>query len=430
MDKKKLAIVTSYGDLCGNAEYSDVLKKGLNKIFDVSIIPLNMDIMRAMTRKAADKYIINIANQLTAFDYVNIQFESGLFGILPRDILKRFCYLFDASNKLVVTMHRVDVKLPLFSITALNCILRLKMKKFLTESMNTWRNNQFAKVYVKVSKLCAKHKTPIIVHSTREKHRILSISNFKATAADHPLTYLTLEEAEYYKKLVDKPKFLSQHNLPKNAITIGTFGFIAPYKGIPVLMKCLPFLPENYHVLVFGSQHPLKVNYEPNGDSHIIHYMNLLTPPHARPVPSHTQKKRKLRAMVNYWAGTNNVMAGRFHFLGGFHEHEDFIKAMASCDVVVFPYNEVGQSASGVLGLALDLQCNIICSQTLAFLELLKYAGSSVRIFSIGNHLELAEKIRIAVKNGVPSREILQQYNQKYNLDSNARFYADLLESL
>ena len=82
------------------------------------------------------------------------------------------------------------------------------------------------------------------------------------------------------------------------------------------------------------------------------------------------------------------------------------------------------------MGLALDLKANIICSQTLAFLELIKYAGTAVRTFSIGNHLELAEKIKIAIKNGIPSAKAQQDYNQKYNLDSNAQFYADLFEAL
>jgi len=425
--KKRLAIVTSFDDLCGNAEYSDVLKNGLGQFFEVSIIPLNMDIMRTMTRRSVDRYIRSVAKQLRDYDYVNIQFESGLFGIFPNDILKRLRYLLNSSKKIILTMHRVDIKKPILSVGCLQSILALKPKKLVTEIMNNWRNNRFAKLYSRIVKSCVRRKSSIVVHSKREKHRILSISN-NAKVADHPLAYLSLKEALYYRSLENKPAFLSKYNLPSDAITIGIFGFIAPYKGIPVLMKCLPFLPDNYHILTFGSQHPLKVSYEPKGDLNVFKYINMLIPD----TLGHAKNKNDIEksAFNHTISSAGNAIADRFHFLGGFYRHEDFIRAIVDCDVIVFPYNEVGQSASGVLGLALDLGSNIICAQTLAFLELMKYAGAAVRTFSIGNHLELAEKIKIAVKNGAASQEAIQEYNQKYNLTSNAEFYSNLIQAL
>lgn len=428
-NKKKLAIVTSYDELCGNAEYSDVLREGLSKLYDVTIVPLNMDIMRLMTRRRADKYIRNVSKQLRHFDYVNIQFESGLFGVFPRDILKRFRWLCKSSKKLIVTMHRVDVKKSLFSAGALQSLLQLQPSKFVAGILTTLRNNRFARLYSKVIKLCAKRGMPIVVHSRREKHRILTVSKFKARVEDHPLAYLTHEKASDYKNSRNQAQFLVDNNLPADAVTIGVFGFIAPYKGIPVLMKALPFLPANYHVLIFGSQHPLKVDCEPSGDLNIFKYINMMLP--AKPIPGKKQKKPgDAPPLMLEWSNLSNDLLTRFHFLGGFYQHEDFIKAIAACDLVVFPYNEVGQSASGVLGLALDLGANIICSQTLAFLELMKYTGASLRTFSIGNHLELAEKIKIAAKQGVHSEAAIREYNQKYNLDTNAKFYADLFESI
>ena len=279
--------------------------------------------MRSMKRGAANRYVQSLASQLHKFDYVNIQFESGLFGILPRDIMKRFYYLYKASRKLIVTMHRVDVKKPFFSVAVLHSFTGLQIRHLLKQFISTWRNNKLANINIKISKLCIKKNAHIIVHTQREKYRILSISRSKAKVADHPLAYLTLDEAKNYKDRMDKQQYLTEHNLPEDAIIIGTFGFIAPYKGIPVLMKCLPFLPENFHVMVFGSQHPLKISDEPEGDFNVKKYIGSLLGS-SNKMQNRNNKPPALG--INY----QPEMAKRFHFLGGFFDHEDFIRAMTS----------------------------------------------------------------------------------------------------
>jgi len=67
---------------------------------------------------------------------------------------------------------------------------------------------------------------------------------------------------------------------------------------------------------------------------------------------------------------------------------------MAICDAVVFPYLEVGQSSSGPITQALELGCRIIASRTHTFLQFARYHENMIEFFDIGNHLELAGRLR------------------------------------
>jgi hypothetical protein len=77
----------------------------------------------------------------------------------------------------------------------------------------------------------------------------------------------------------------------------------------------------------------------------------------------------------------------------GTPDDDDFLAGMAVCDAVVFPYLEVGQSASGPISQALELGRRIIASRTRTFLEFAAYHPGAIEFFDIGNHLELAARI-------------------------------------
>jgi len=86
---------------------------------------------------------------------------------------------------------------------------------------------------------------------------------------------------------------------------------------------------------------------------------------------------------------------------------------MALCDAVVFPYLEVGQSSSGPISQALELGCRIIASRTHTFLGFGEYHKDAVEFFDIGNHLELAERLR--APRQFPARPGLPEYNVETN---------------
>jgi len=85
-------------------------------------------------------------------------------------------------------------------------------------------------------------------------------------------------------------------------------------------------------------------------------------------------------------------LSSRIHFLGS-QSDADFVAGMAICDVVVFPYLEVGQSSSGPISQSLELGCRVIASRTHTFLQFARYHPDAIEFFDIGNHLELAGKI-------------------------------------
>jgi hypothetical protein len=57
------------------------------------------------------------------------------------------------------------------------------------------------------------------------------------------------------------------------------------------------------------------------------------------------------------------------------------------------PYLEVGQSSSGPLAMAVDMDCRVIASRTRAFLQFARYHPGRVEFFDIGNFAELARRI-------------------------------------
>lgn len=98
-------------------------------------------------------------------------------------------------------------------------------------------------------------------------------------------------------------------------------------------------------------------------------------------------------------------------------DDDDFLAGMAICDVVVFPYLEVGQSSSGPISLAVELGSRVIASRTRTFLEFAAYHPNRVEFFDIGNHIELAERI-VARAQHEARRE-----PPRYNVETNKAVY-------
>jgi glycosyltransferase involved in cell wall biosynthesis len=106
----------------------------------------------------------------------------------------------------------------------------------------------------------------------------------------------------------------------------------------------------------------------------------------------------------------------RVHFLG-VQDDDGFMRAMALCDAVVLPYQEVGQSSSGPLALALEMGCRVLASRTHAFLQFARYHPKQIEFFDIGNSAELASLIR----NGRPAPGGSRVLS--YNAATNAALY-------
>jgi glycosyltransferase involved in cell wall biosynthesis len=236
---------------------------------------------------------------------------------------------------------------------------------------------------------------------------------------DHPLVFRGRAEAARLRATTTRDTFPILENLPANARMIGVFGFISKYKGFDTVVKALRFLPDDYHLLMFGSVHPNEIkNSQP-----IYPYVRELLD--AAEVDAWIQDAGSASFGREASPGDGksrrpvahpNNLADRIHFLGA-QTDEDFAKGACVCDAVVMPYLEVGQSASGAISIALEMGARVIAAHNRTFLQFARYFPDSIEMFDIGNHIELADRIR--ARAAFPPESRLAQYD----VDSNRALY-------
>src|ERR1700743_2279591 len=110
MARQKIGIVSSYGVNCGNASYTHVLKEEFAKHFDVEVVPVNFGLLANAHPKASaaiKRHIRELCAKLATSDYVNIQFEAGLFGHSLANACGHVAPMIDASKNISFTVHRL-----------------------------------------------------------------------------------------------------------------------------------------------------------------------------------------------------------------------------------------------------------------------------------------------------------------------------------
>lgn len=395
--KEKLAIISSYDDFCGNASYTKALREGLAKHYDVTVISLNVRLLRNESRKRIRQYVKQVCEQLQLYDCVNIQFEEGLFGSSFSSIKYSFFAIAKACKKLVLTMHRIhgEVKYPNFAFLG-KSLLKLNPKPFLKACMQAYATNRHVPLYNSIVKFCKKRQIPIIVHTPRSKEFIQEKFLYQSVF-DHPLSFHDQDYIESIMSTYSRKDFCEEYALDINSVYIGIFGFINNYKGHETAIKALLHLPENHKLLIFGAQHPHTIQL---GEK--IH--------------------RYIKDLIQLISSLGLSHRVEFHRIGN---DDEFLRALLRCDYNVLPYIEVNQGGSGIAALSLETCSNALFAQTNAFLELEKYAPNAFKLFSIGNYRELASAILSYRKQRFTP--YLKNYHQKYNLTTNVNLYQKLL---
>lgn len=397
MVKEKLGIVSSYNELCGNASYTKALADGLSKHYNVSIVPLNVDLLRKGEKYGAELHIKEICQQLKAFDCVNVQFEAGLFGSDLSSILRHFRAIGRSCNRLVLTMHRYHAKEKYPSLKMLvKAMLRKELKFSMGAMQFAYANNRYLPLYNKVINFCKKNKASIVVHTPRESELIKTVCGFDRVY-DHPLCFYEQSSIASLKESYSKDKFCEEFSLDKNKKYIGIFGFINRYKGHETAIKALETLPLEYELLIFGSQHPHTINLEEALNPYIGSLLKLID-------------KKGLKQRVKFYGSLNDTI---------------FLKALIGCDFTALPYLEVNQGGSAIAALALEVGAKSLFSQNKAFIELSKYAPDCFRMFTIGNYLELSNAILSHSLSDYSSA--LEEYHSKYNINTSVELYRKLL---
>ena len=392
---KKIAIVSSYDEGCGNAYFTEILVSSLkNDDTQVECLGLNLKLTQSIssnTRKKADRHIDEMCEKLKDYDGVNIQLESGLYGTLPQDIKRRLKKLIRANKNTSVTLH--SPRLISNSSNSRN-IIKLFLKLRLLSALRLYFSSRLDDIPIKLNhsliKMCVNNGINLIVHTERAKSQIKLFFDYDKVLV-HPLK-IVHENYKEDNNLLNRIK--GKYNFGENDVVIGMFGFINEYKGHTLAIEAMSILPSNYKLLFFGRQHPQTLK------------QNTLVDPYLN----------KLQTMIS----KNAALKDRVFFMGEY-DTPSFINLAASVDFCWLPYVENGQDGSGIASICLDVSKKVMLSSSFAFDELLKLESRKTGFnrFDIGNAYELASKTKF--DDIVKFNKSLEF--EKYTLKTQAEIY-------
>ena len=370
--KSELLIVSSYDESCGNAYFTKALVDGLSDRVACRAIGLDLRLTQGVDRntvKYGDQHIKNICNELSKAEAVNIQFEPQLFGIRSKDVIRRMKWLCSVNKRTSITFHNTRIFSPPPPFAFVKLLLKGRLLSAFRLLASNLRERQCAQMIQAVVKVCNEKKLPIIVHTQRAEKDFrheLSVENLHA----YPLKFPLVSAKGKDSGLNALAKIKDSLNLNKDIKSVGIFGYISAYKGHEEAICALQYLPDNYHLFVFGRQHPATIKKDGSVDEYLSLLMKLI-------------KQKKL--------------IGRVHFMGEY-ESVAFAELIAAVDVCWLPYREVGQDGSGIAAICLDNAKRVICSASFAFDEnLLLDPKPNMRRFDIGNYIQLADVTLMAM---------------------------------
>jgi glycosyltransferase involved in cell wall biosynthesis len=402
--RPRLALVSTYNELCGIAAYTRCLEKQLADAFEVTVFDLNQYLLRSnhrRVRKFGDRHIQEICREIRDFDAVNLQLEHGTLGISGHDIYRRFNWLLRASPRISVTFHTMFQPQAFDFRGYLRELVGFKFARAAALRSSYLRTHLLSAGIAGRLRRAQRFKpVSVIVHTRRDLAQMKFVHGMR-NIYDHPLSFLSNADAGDIRRSASRSKFTILDQVPKDDRLIGVFGFLGRYKGFDTVIRALHHLPGDYHLLIFGGVHPNEIRLHQPIDPVVASLFDA----------GYVDTSIAERGRVVYGAGAPAVslavdgsmrdllvehpkdLSQRIHFLGATGDG-DFLSGMAICDTVVFPYLEVGQSSSGPISQALELGCRVIASRTHTFLQLDRYHREAIEFFDIGNHLELAARIR------------------------------------
>lgn len=395
---KRIAVVSSFSESCGNAYFTKILTDSMiEQGCEVDCLSLNLLLTQSVNKKIrakADKHIDDICRKLKDYDGVNIQFEAGLYGTMPKDIIHRTIKLIHANPNVSVTLHSPRLVYDTSSEReAIKQALRLHLRCALRFYFSGIRSSISMRINEKIIRYLARNNINTIVHTTRAKEQIELLFNYKNISV-HPLKIVP-ENISTNDKLLNQIK--ESFGFNPDVKIIGVFGFVNEYKGHSLAIQAMNYLPKDYKLMFFGRQHPqtIKNNELVNG------YIQSL------------QEKIFKSRLVD-----------RVFFMGEY-DNEDFINLAASVDAVWLPYVENGQDGSGIASICFDVSKKVLCSTSFAFDELFRLIKdyTNYNRFDIGNYMELASKTKSFMP--LATKPIREEDKSPFTLASQAQLYID-----
>lgn len=417
LKNKTLGIVSSYSDLCGNATYTKQLMEDLAKFFKkVECVELDQRLIHSELNYEAQK---EVTEKVKQYDFINIQCEPGLFHKKARAAIKFIGKIIDARNgeNISITFHSVGISSKVINMSKLEYkLFKIKLSLFKKErrSFDVYRTEQ-SLLLSKIKKLQKSGKNISIIVHQKELAEQLSLSGIESYF--HPIVSASNKDIIKFNNENIRNNVLDKYNLDKSKTYVGCYGFYGPYKGVDVLIKAISLLPENYQLIISSNCHPVS---------------NL----RKRSITGGGEKNRKLGIVEtveqDYYMQylmkliIKSKISDKVHFINHIIDEEDFKELIASTDISVFPYYEVGQQGSGPVSYATHLSYSgkIILSRTNLFETYEKnFFPNCFTFFDQGNYFELSKKI-LSVKS---KKENLLKARSNFNSDSNVKTYVDCL---
>lgn len=424
---KKLAIVSSYNTVCGNASYTHVLKEALALYYDVEIIAINHKLLSNSHPAATQRrkiYLQELSDKLKQFDCVNIQFEMSLYGHSMGSAYHNLLPLINASRSLLFTIHRVSN--PFIGEPIWKTFLRNKTKiwKSLRTISLAITNNNFKHIIDALKAHQNKgNLVSVIVHTPREKELLDLYFDFK-DVIDFPITFLNKQQigACVSNREALRKKVFEKYNFDPNGKYIGIFGFLSENKGHHIAVDALNFLPADYKLAIFGAQHPHAIQEYDLSEG--LKKTDLFQRNNNPYISSLVDLAEKLIRKDEQRGISLSPDKQRVRFLGSLDD-ENFIEAMTAVDFVVVPYFETGQGGSGNASLALELETKVVFSRTFAFMDLARYYPDCFEMTDIGNAYELAQRIYTWNKDLTPAQK---KATSRFSIENNALVHREALE--
>jgi glycosyltransferase involved in cell wall biosynthesis len=401
--RRRLAIVSTYNELCGIAAFTRCLVRVLKRDFDIEVFDLDQYLLRQnerVARRTADAYFREICERLKEFDIVNLQLEFGTLGASMHDSLRRLRWLCDAAPALTVTFHTVPRRQPTDWPRFWSYLRSFKLVDAIDlMGQARWWHRTTSKTFRILRQTARRKDLRVIVHTPRDHRYMKYVCRFEHIF-DHPLAFLRPSDVDRVRAKAGRGALASLSHLPEDAKLVGAFGFLSRYKGFETAIRAMRHLPPDHHLLIFGGVHPSSFV----SDQEMAPYVEqLLIEIRRENGPGAKDEAPAVAAVMATEAMKQTIarerLSDRVHFMGVLAD-EQFWVAMASCDVVVLPYLEVGQSSSGAASQAIELGCRTLLSRTRAFLQLATYFPDRLEFFDVGNHLELADRIKAAGSAG------------------------------
>jgi len=419
--KPKLAIISTFDELCGIAGYTKALVPQLEDYFEVTVFDLDQFFFRSEAKsvqKLADAEIRRICDALPDFDVVNIQLEHGTLGRSKKAIFRRFETLVEASPRLCVTFHTILQATPFPWKEWARSMVKLRLDKAIG-LVSAHKGNKL--LSTELYKRLRDSNSSVIVH-TRRDMRMLKYVHRIEKIFDHPLAFYPQHIVDHVRRTATRNDFPRLGKLPDGTVLLGCFGFVSKYKGIDVALRALRLLPENFHLVIFGGLHPNEIKKGIPLDNYLSDLIQQINAGRKwLDVAGDAQATLNLTLGASDYERLSTAkhpedLSSRVHFMGALKD-EDFAKAMHVCDIALLPYMEVGQSSSGPMSIALEMGKPVVASRTKAFMQIERYHPDRVSLFEVGNFLELSQVVAAVASR---TNELPQS---TYDTGSNAMMY-------